>query len=386
MTSFWRLSGLDVALTAVAVVMLAAGCGPQDGSREFERGRAAFELKDYNAAAREFAKGLELAPGDLDARLQLAMSRRELGDVTGARDAVAGALALAGDDPTVLELKAEIDFLARDYDSAAKVWSTMAEDRSLAPAVRARAWTGLGILSATRSAAERTAARVALLKALKLDFRQQAAWYRLGRLYRDAFGFNAAALEHLQMFVGLGQASDPRVKDVLAVDIPALREQLAGVAAVRPGAARRDSAASSAALGRAQAALKAGKVDTAVAEYVTALKLDPLSHPAAFGLAKARLRLAPKKGAADPQSKALEAFVTACQLKPGDTETALAAGELAARLGQHATAVKIYSQALAYTRTNITVIDGLIRALRKAGRGSEAALYQGYRDFLSAKK
>ena len=73
--------------------------------------------------------------------------------------------------------------------------------------------------------------------------------------------------------------------------------------------------------------------------------------------------------------------------RPSAVSTFLAAGELAAKLGQHATALELYSRAVAANPADFSAIDGLIRALRKVGgRKDDADAYQRYRDSLSQRK
>ena len=55
-------------------------------------------------------------------------------------------------------------------------------------------------------------------------------------------------------------------------------------------------------------------------------------------------------------------------------------------MGQHATAAEVYSRAVAANPSDISAIDGLIRALRKAGSATVAAAYQSYRDAISVRK
>ena len=61
-------------------------------------------------------------------------------------------------------------------------------------------------------------------------------------------------------------------------------------------------------------------------------------------------------------------------------------GDLAMELKRYAIATEAYSRALAANAKDITAIDGLIRALRKANRAKAADVYQQYRDTLPVKK
>ena len=64
----------------------------------------------------------------------------------------------------------------------------------------------------------------------------------------------------------------------------------------------------------------------------------------------------------------------------------LKAGDLAYKLGSYAPAVEAYSHALAASPNDITVADGLIRALQKSGNSASARAYQRYRDWVFERK
>ena len=130
--------------------------------------------------------------------------------------------------------------------------------------------------------------------------------------------------------------------------------------------------------------MKKGAAKEALKGYQTAYAADPLSYPAALGLAKAWLQADTGRNG---QTKALEAYKIACSLRPSAVSTFLAAGALAARLGYQAVAVQVYSRALAANPTSTEAADGLIRALRRVGsKTSLAQAYQRYRDLLQTKK
>ena len=136
-------------------------------------------------------------------------------------------------------------------------------------------------------------------------------------------------------------------------------------------------------LSRAAAAMKKGSFKTARSEYEAAYKADVLSYPAALGLAKAWEKI---DSTTTGRQRTLDWYKEACSLKPSAISTFLAAGELAARIGQHATAVELYSRAVAANPSDISAIDGLIRALRKTGKGEVANAYQRYRESVTVRK
>ena len=179
-------------------------------------------------------------------------------------------------------------------------------------------------------------------------------------------------------------SASPRVQRVQRSDIPGLKEAITRAAADRPGVAKRDSSACAAEISKAEAALKKRTYKPACQHYEAALKADPISYPAALGLAQTQLKVDPGKGG---QAKAFESYKLACALRPSAISTFLTAGSMAAKLGYHAQAVEIYSRAVAASPASREALDGLIRALRKVGnKASVAQAYQEYRDSLTAPK
>ena len=377
MTNFSLSSALKGALPVLIAGVVGCG-GPADGIEELDLGKAAYEVRDLRKAEKLFEESLRCAPQDVDRLLLLARVKLDLGELAAARECLEKAAAVAGGDADVRMLGAQLAWHAKDYKRAADGFAALGADAKLDAETRSQALAGLGVVEMTCD--RHHFARLAFLKAIRLDRRNAAAWYHLGLLYRDGFDYPEAALEQFEIFVRLEASASPRVQKVQRSIIPALKETVARAAADRPGAAKRDSAASAAAIARAEANEKKGAWKAARQDYQAALTADPLSFPAAVGLAKAWLKSdATKNG----QTKAFENYKIACQLRPGSIATFLSAGALAAQLGFHAQAVTIYSRAVAASPTSGEALDGLVRAFGRAGRQAAIAkAYQAYRDSL----
>ena len=368
--------------TLASLACTLSGCGPSDGSEELELGRKAYEAHDMKKADKFLRECVELAPENADALLYLARVSLEVGEIAEANKWADKAAAVAGDDVDVKLVAAQAAWHAKDYDKADRGFSSVADDAKLSPELRAQGWTGRGIVEMTKE--HHHLARIAFLRAIRLNRRDAAAWYHLGLVYRDAFAYYEAALEQFEIFVRLEAAANPRVQKVMRTVIPALKEQIAREAANRPGVSKRDSAASAAALAKADAAFKKGNFRNAREAYHAALSADPLSYPAALGLAKSWAKTDTTKAG---RSKAFESYKTACSLRPGAISTFLAAGDLAAKLGYHAQAAEIFSRAVAASPTSIQAIDGLIRAFqRSGGHKADARAYQLYRESIPLKR
>ena len=378
--SFSRSSALKCASAACAAIIL--GCGPSDGVSEFEQGREAYSLRDLKKAENLFEKSLAAAPRDVDRLLYLARTELELGELEKAKSLIEQAAENSEGDADVALLESQIAWYLKDYKTAANGFADIANDGKLDAAVRAQGWAGLGVVEMTCD--NHHLARVAFLRAIRLDRRNAAAWYHLGLLYRDGFRYLEAALEQFEIFVRLEAEASPRVQKVQRTVIPGLKEEIARSATERPGVDKRNSASCAALISTAEAAVKNGNFKAAREAYQKALAADPLSYPAAFGLAKAWEKTdATKAGMA----KAYDNYKIACTLRPSAISTFLAAGALAAKLGYFAQAVEIYSRAMAASPTSLEAIDGMIRSLRRSGNRQQVAeAYQGYRDSLSVRK
>ena len=376
MTSFSRSSALNGALAVLLAAVL--GCGPDDGTADLDNGKAAYEVRDLKKAEKCFEKSLAAAPANVDRLILLARVKLDLGELAAAKELVEKAAVTAGGDTDVVLLGAQIAWHMKDYANAAADFASLASDAKHDAGIRAQAFAGLGIVEMTCNNAH--LARIAFLKAIRLDRRNASAWYHLGLLYRDGFGYAEAALEQFEIFVRLEASASPRVQKVQRTIIPALKETIARTTADRPGVTKRDSAACAAAIGKAEAAWKKGAYKSAREFYQAALKADPISYPAALGLGKAWEKTDASRAGL---TKAFENYKIACTIRSGAISTFLTAGRLAAQLGFSAQAVEIYSRAVAASPTSLEALDGLIRALGRVGKKTNVArAYQDYRDML----
>lgn len=367
---------------AAAVLIALSGCGKNDGVRELADGRTAYEIRDFRKAEKLFAKSLQLSPENVETMLYLALSKLALGELEPAREWAAKAAAADTKGVDVKMLEAQIAWHLKDYAKAEKLYEAVALDGTLSAHERSLGWAGLGIVEMTLD--NYHLARVAFLRAIRIDRRNASAWYHLGLLYRDGFGYPQAALEQFEIFVRLNPVADARVQRVQRSVIPDLKDTIARAAADRPGASKRNSAVGAAAIAKAEAAWKRGAWKNAKAAYQEALAADPLSAPAALGLAKTMLRLdSSRKG----QELALENYKLACSLRPGAVSAFIEAAALASKLGLHSQAAEIYSRAVAANPSSLSAIDGLIRSLRRVGGKTKVAqAYQLYRDSLSVNR
>ena len=377
--NFSRLFALNCALL---ILVGLSGCGSSDGSRELEKGLAAYEVRDLIKAEKFISESLTRAPQDVGRILYLARIKLDLGKMPEVHKLIAQAQSLSGADADVRLFAAQLAWHDKDYARARTEFSKLAEDARVSAPIRAQALAGLGVVEMSDDRPHH--ARVAFLQATRLDARNASAWYHLGLLYRDAFQYLEIALQQFDVFIHLEKMADVRVQKTQTNLIPALKEAIGNNMRDRPGVSKRNSSACATALAKAETAVKKGSFKNARLAYQEALTADPLSYPAAKGLAECWEKTDTTKAG---QEKALENYRVACLLRPSAVKTFLTAGALATKLGLQVQAVEFYSRAVAANPTSFDAIDGLIRALRKTGgRAAEAQAYQKYREAISRKK
>lgn len=354
------------------------GCAPSDGSKEFDQATNAYELRDLQRAKRLFAKAAKLNAANADAQYMLAKVNLDIGNLEEASSAIKEARLVSPNAADFLALEAQIAYHLKDYSKAIEIYSSISEDTNLPRRVRSQAFVGLGIIYMTEN--ERDKARVQFLSSLVLERRLNAsAYYHLGLLYRDAYDYQEAAREQFDMFVRIQGAPADKVEKVQRNFLPAINDAIIRAAQEVPNASRRDSQAAAEQIKKAELARKKRQFKTALSAYTKACQLDPLSFPAALGVA----RMTVLDNSRREQEKALVAYLAAVRLKPMSTSTLLEAAELAVKLKQTLTAEKLYSMAVAANPVKLDAIDGLIRENRKLpGKSKIAAQYQKYRNRL----
>lgn len=368
--------------SALAALAAAAAAGCTDPEREAAYGKESFEAGDWKGAVEHYSKCLEASPGEIDGKIMLARAHLNLGELREAEAALASLPPENASDTDVLLVGAKIDFYAKRHEAAREKFLRVAKDKSLDAKTRSEGWAGAGAVDCFAECVSpgadpvlRDRSRVELLAALRLDRRNPAAYYHLGQLYRDSFGYVDAALQQLRYFIHLDKSGGKRVQDVAMKAIPALKNERAAKSAARPGAGNRNPREAMALLSKADALYGKKNYDAASKLYAGALAKDPLSYAAAVGLARSRERSGNPKDA-------VRAYKIAAELDPEAVDAMLAAARLSSRLGYWATATSYYSLALAARDNNRDAVAGLIAAHEKSGNPKAAEIYRGYLEFL----
>ena len=359
-----------IILVALAVAAV-AGCAPDDGGADFQKGEAAYGLRDFNLAAACFKAAAEKCPTNLAARVRLASVKVDLGDIAGARSAVESALAVAPDSAEALLLDGHIAYIAKDYARARKDFAAVMSDSGLPGGIRSKAMVAQAVMEITANMFDR--ARLTLWRAVRLDRRNAAAWYHLGYLSRDTYRFESAALEQFQMASRL--MKDPvRAKAVTRDIIPMVMESIRAKMSGKAGAAKRDPGAAAKLVAEGEALAKSSAAKAA-AKFSEAYGKDPLSYAAAWNFARAYSAAA--KSDAEI-AKVLAAFQDAIDQRPNSQSTYRTAAKFASDRRRPMMAAKFLSQALAHDPEDKTTLAEYVQALRRLGKTTEAKLYEAY--------
>jgi len=224
---------------SVMLFLLAAvlGCTQEavdDGSGDFERGKAALERKepDLKMALDSFAACAQKNLTNFESRVSLALVALRLGEPRIADKAAREATAL---DPSSAEarlVEGQSAYLMKDYARAKASFSAVVGAHQLPAVMRSEALSSLAVVEI--AAGEIDAARLSLMRAARLDFRNAAAWHHQGILSRGTFHFNVAAKDQFEMACRLDPDS-ARTRDTVRSVIPSLRDAIARAAADKPG-------------------------------------------------------------------------------------------------------------------------------------------------------
>ena len=369
-------------LMMLPALLLVAGCGeatgpaaaPDDGAADVAKGKAALAVQDVRGAIKAFEAAARACETNFEARAQLALAHLSQGELAEAEVAVQAARALCPESAEARLIEGQVAYLKKDYARASAAFTAVAKETSLPAALRSDALAARGVAEFAQGACD--AARLSLLRAMRLNRRNAAAWYHLGVLSRDTYRFNAAALEQFEMEARFSDPREARTKKLGHDVIPALRAALRAAAASKPGAATRDPGAAAKLLAEGERLQKKKMIRAAIKKFEAAYKADPFSDVAAVRYA-GLLALNDKTPAG--VDKALAAYRDAIDQRPERQANYLAAARLAYENKRWITAVQIMDRAVAHDPENRQSLDLLIASLLKAGRGKQAEAWKTYR-------
>ena len=135
-------------LVALSLAVM-AGCGPDDGTADYEKGEVAYASRDLQAAVLCFSAAAAKNPTNFKARVKLALANMDLGEIAAAKAAVGSAIAI---DPASAEarlLDGNIAYLAKDYAGAKSAFADVSAARQLPGEIRSKAMVSQAVLASS---------------------------------------------------------------------------------------------------------------------------------------------------------------------------------------------------------------------------------------------
>ena len=315
------------------------------------------------------------AAADFDTLMRKSVAAVAQKDAATATACATGALEAQPESAEAHLLAGQAACLGEDYARAREEFASVIKEKSLPAALRSRAYAGIGTVEFEQHDAE--SARISFLYALLLDYKNEAAQYYLGRIYREVYHFYEAAKDHFQMFVYM-KPGTPLADKVKSEYIPELQRAIDGKAAERLGARGEGAAQAAKLIQEAQGLEDKKRYTEAVKKFEAARKADPNSDVAALGYA--RLVVVTDKSA-EGARKAIRAYYDAIAIKPSALGNYIKAAQLARNYDPEfrIQAVEILNHALAHHPREPKALDQLIAALRKTGNSKLANAWDEYR-------
>jgi len=320
-------------MVLAAGMVLTSGCSQWISKRALERGTAAMKQGDYKTAVLQFEKASRHIVDSPDVYYNLGKSYQQLDNLDAAQKNYQAALNLKPSDTDSMMCIGEILLKRQKWDEA----TAMYEKASLGLPPDASLLTSLA--KAAAGAGRTDAARIYLIRALRVDPNYATARYDLGCLYRDVYMLPAEAVEQFDVFLRTADPREPHVS-VAREKILQLKQVIGRQALQLPPGAKRDPATGIKFVAEGDKQRAAKQFPKAEKAYRDALAADPFCQDAAFNLAllyKAKNNL----------PEAMKLLLRASNMEPLRQATLLEAAQTAIALKDYPTASRMLDRVIA---------------------------------------
>lgn len=295
----------------------------------------------------------------------------------GAKAATAAetALELCPESAEAVLARGQAAFLRKDAKAALVQFAAVTGEKTLPAAIRSAAWGARGVVEMSQK--DHDAARLSFLRSLRLDPRNAASHYHLGRLLHEVFRFDEAAAEQFGLAAACPGVPDERVKKIREQILPSLKKSVQERLAAATGTGARDAKRAAKLVAEGDA-LQKKNPGAAVQKYEAAFAADRTCEAAANKL----VELLPKVNKTTGVDKALDAYRVLIALRPSRLANYRSAALLAYENKRWAVAAKLLDRGVAHYPDDIPTLDLLISSLRKAGKTKEQEGWSAYRGEL----
>lgn len=349
-------------LVLAAGLLLTSGCSGWLSKRAVERGTAAMKRGDYAVAVKQFEKASKTITDSPDLYFNLGQSYLRLAqpNLDAALRNFETALSLKSSDTDCMLCIGEILLKRQRWDEAAAMYERAGQGQP-----DARILTSLA--QAANGAGRTDAARIYLIRALRIDRTYAPALYDLGCLYRDVYMLPAEAIEQFEVFLRTADPQDPRVPRARE-KILQLRQVVGRQALQLTPGAKRDPAAALKLVAEGDKQRTAKLLAKAEKAYRDALAADPLCQDAAFNLAllcKAK----------NNQAEAMKLLLRAAGMEPMRQATLLEAAQTAIALKDYPTASRMLDRVIANSPTFAPAYASMAVVRQYQGQKAAARVY-----------
>ena len=349
-------------LVLVAGLLLTGGCSQWISKRALERGTAAMKQGDYATAVKQFEKAARHIVDSPDLYYNLGQSYQRLNNQEAALKNYQTALSMKPADTECMMCIGEILLKRQQWDEATAIYEK-ASGASLQP--DARLLTALA--QAANGAGRTDAARIYLVRALRVDRTYAPALYDLGCLYRDVYMLPAEAIEQFELFLRMADPRDPHTSRARE-KVLQLKQVVNRQTIQLPPGAKRDPAAALKLVAEGDKQRVAKQLPKAEKAYRDALVADPLCQDAAFNLA---LLFKAKNN----QAEAMKLLLRAASMEPLRQATLLEAAQTAIALKDYPKASQMLDRVIANSPSFAPAYASMAVVRQYQGQKSAARVY-----------
>lgn len=359
------MTKFNLCIVAVLSLAILGGCGSGSPESCLKKGLAEFEKKDYSAAISLLNKASEQIQDSSELYYTLGLANLLLGDTDKALEALNKTMDIDPDHYEALICCGQIAYHQNDLESARKYYQhalKLAKD----PRKRAILFTSMALTESGLK--NKGLARLFLIRALSCDRSYAPAYYNLGSLYRDKFGFKEEALKCFEQFVKIADEKELHYEKA-ENNIKRLQENIKRTSSAEN--VKRDAPTAAKYLEQGVICQAQKKYREAIKAFDAALSADPLAFSAAYGRAVALEKL-------NSSRDAFKAFKVALEINPDHQDCYVRAVTLALKLKRYSEATAILNKAIARNPNYASWYDLMTRVLHEQAKYVEARKYGEY--------
>ncbi len=347
-----------------AMGLLLCGCGSNSSQTLFKRGVEAFEKGDYSAAGESLSAASKEISDSAVLYYTLGLAHLHLGDMDQALAAFNKTLEIDAAHCEAVICLGQIAYHKNELVTAQECFKAALK---LVGNGRKKAVLYTSMALVESGLKNDGLARLYLIQAVSCDRSYAPAFYNLGCLYRDKFGYKEEALECFKKYAQSSGQDEPHGAKAQK-NIERLIQNIERQESGRQSGVKRDAVTASEHLGKGAVFHSQKRYREAIGAYDAALKADPLAFSAAYGKAMAYQKL-------NSPREAFPAFKEAIAINPDHQDSYVRAVKLAMELKRYSDAATLLDRAIARNAFYASYYDLMTRVLYEQNRYAEAKKY-----------